>query len=850
MSRDWRAALRSENTPVLALSAVLWLASFVLWITVLRGADPISDSLSIPWWTIGIAMLITESWLVHVHFRTETGSFSFSELPIILGVLFTSPTWLLPAAVVGALVSMTLVRHSPAVKVAFNAGNTALRVALAFTVMQLLIGPLDPLEPLGWIVVGIAAVSTSAVEVLLLAGVISLSERRYQPKAVRNMLVFGLLVAVANTVQALIMGLLLLVEPYSLLLLGLTTVVLFIAYKAYIGERHQRERVEFLYASTRALSSSNEAIEASAKLLEEAAVMFRANSVELYLPEEGSRIDDVQGTVVTSKDRETSTRPMTVEEAASLHELTELAHTPLIVGSAGRLRRFVAELGYRDALVGAMDVGGDRSGLLIVADRLDNVSTFAEEDLQLFATLVQQASLALENDQLGQALSRTRSLERELAHQASHDALTGLPNRALLHRRLEEQVDFNHWGLSLLYVDLDDFKIVNDTMGHGAGDLVLTEAARRLSSSVRPTDTAARLGGDEFAVMLVDNDDPERVAARILESLGQPYEIEGQSINVGATIGLARHENDLSAATLISRADVAMYTAKEMGKSTIASYKPDMHSKVSAQQLLRSQIKTAVVDGQFTVLYQPIVELATARIVGAEALVRWVSPDGLLLPEGFISEAEKSGLIVPIDRFVFTQVLADLTEASTLGHGHLWFSSNLSMRTLQDDGLVQRVLAEVERSQVDPRSIVLEVTETALLHDPDLAARHLERLRAAGLRIALDDFGTGYSSLSYLRRFPVDILKIAQPFVGDLAEGDDLFVRAIIELGHTLGLRVLAEGIESRASLNRLLAHDCEDGQGYFFGRPMPFVDFLALLGSTPFAAPVNRSAFAPATRL
>lgn len=821
-----RASARSARQLVWAQIVLTFALAGSLWITVLWGAEPISDAASIPWWMIAIGFFVAESWVVLMHFRSESSSFSFFEIPMMLGLLFTDPTWMVPAVVIGSFVAQHMKKRLPIMKTAFNSANFALHVAVGWLLLDFFLGSADALKPASWAWVFLAAILSGVVELANIWIVLHIIEGRVTKARTQGMALFGFVVTVTNNVQALVMALLLKVEPLSLFLLGLTTLVLYVAYRSYLAEKDQRERVEFLYSSTRNLKSGDSGTPAGS-LVEEAAGMFRAAIVELHLAAVGPDPEDL-GTILTWHSGEMTSRDMAIEDRELVTRLAYDSSPALIVGSYGPCADYIADRGFKDAMIGALTSGEGRTSLLVVANRLGDVTTFMAEDLQLFDTLVQHAALALENDQLELAITQLRSLERELAHQASHDGLTGLANRAVLGRRLDELLQEDTPELSLIYVDLDDFKVVNDTLGHGAGDKVLIEAARRLQTCIRPTDLAVRLGGDEFAVLLIDNNEPERVARRVLASLNQSYFIEDdQSAAVGASAGLASWQRGLSASSLIAHADVAMYTAKEQGKGSVCVFQEEMRARVSARQTLRSQLRTAVAAEQFKVLYQPIVDLATGKVVAAEALVRWISPEGLLLPQGFIDEAERSGLIVPIDTFVFTQVLKDLNRLDAEGHHDLWLTSNLSMRTLQERDLVDRVRSEVAAAGMASSRIVLEVTETALMHDPDFTTAQLNRLRNEGMRVALDDFGTGYSSLSYLRRFPVDILKIAQPFVSDLDSGDDTFVRAMSTLGHTLGLGVLAEGIETEHQLRKLERLDIEYGQGYYFARPFD-IDSLA----------------------
>jgi len=830
---------------------MVWLHSYAtlavagyLWNRFMVGSVPIGGTVPVPWWVVAAGFLVAESWVVHMHFRSESGSFSFFEIPLIIGVLFVEPGLLIPAVVLGTLTSQLLHKRPP-IKMAFNVANFSFYVALTWVLLDRFAANHDALTPVGWIAVLAACLLASLAQLCNIWLVVSMSERNFQIPNLLQMFLFGSVVALSNSVQALVMALLLTIEPWSLVLLGFSTAVLFVSYRSYVSERDQRERVEFLYSSTRALKSADEVDAATASLVEEAAAMFRAGYVEIQLPWSNAKLDGAAepGRVLRWSDGVADVELMTLEQHDEISELATAATAPVIVDlDVGPLGAFAAERGFQDAMVGALASGEGRTGLIVVANRLGTLATFGAEDLQLFATLVQHAALALENDQLEHALTQLRSLERELAHQASHDTLTGLPNRALLGRHLVEQLDTVE-SLSLLYVDLDDFKLVNDTMGHAAGDQVLVEAARRLHTCIRPTDVAARLGGDEFAVLLVGNDRPLLTAERIVQLLGAPYDVdEDQIATIGASAGLSMSNAGDDALTMLSQADVAMYTAKERGKGNVAVFEPSMHVRASEQQRLRTQLRSAVADEQFQVVYQPIVELISGRIVAAEALVRWVSPDGLLLPHGFIGEAERSGLIVPIDSFVFSQVLADFAEIDDRGHTDLWVTSNLSMRTLQEPDLVRRISANVAAADVSIQRLVLEVTETALMRDPELASRQLNVLRDSGLRVALDDFGTGYSSLSYLRRFPVDILKVAQPFIADLDHGDEAFVRAMTDLGHTLGLTVLAEGIETRQALGRLRGLQVDLGQGYLFARPLPLEQLLAALDEQMISGPKHPS--------
>jgi diguanylate cyclase (GGDEF)-like protein/PAS domain S-box-containing protein len=438
-----------------------------------------------------------------------------------------------------------------------------------------------------------------------------------------------------------------------------------------------------------------------------------------------------------------------------------------------------------------------------------------------------------------------KQLEAQLQHNAFHDALTGLANRALFADRLEHALDRTDRGqtpVAVLFVDLDDFKAVNDGSGHGAGDALLTAVADRLRRVLRPGDTVARLGGDEFAVLLEDagTEHAEATAARLLAVLAEPFPAAGTEVRISASIGIAvgaagLHDSD----ELLRHADVAMYAAKEAGKGRSAVFAPDMDSAIIGQLRMKAELARAVERGEFTVHYQPTVELASGRFAGVEALVRWQHPErGLVPPLDFIPLAESTGLIVPIGRFVLREACRQMRawHDAYPAEPPMTVSVNLSARELDEPGLVASVRAALEESGLDAAHLVLEITESLLLVDLPTTLRVLLELRALGVRLAVDDFGTGYSSLAYLENLPVDILKIDKSFDDRIGQSADagltqpVMVSAISKLGHALHLQLVAEGIEQEEQVSTLQHLDCQYGQGYFFARPLPSDALTALL--------------------
>jgi len=427
-------------------------------------------------------------------------------------------------------------------------------------------------------------------------------------------------------------------------------------------------------------------------------------------------------------------------------------------------------------------------------------------------------------------VTERRALEDQLAYQAFHDSLTGLANRALFTERITHAIERGTRRRNLfavLFVDLDDFKTVNDSLGHAAGDELLVTVAQRIRASIRPEDTCARLGGDEFAVMIESVADAEgaiTVARRILETMAQPFVIAGSDVSVQGSVGIALGSGGQTASEVMRSADLAMYRAKSEGKGTFALYEPSMHELVLERLGLKADLQRAVVAEEFDVHYQPIVALQSGGVVGVEALVRWKHPErGLVLPGEFIGLAEETGVILPLGRHVLNEACRQVASWRQRGHSGLGISVNLSAKQLASRQLPFEVADALAGSSLDASALTLEITESTLL-DNQIVIGRLDELKRIGVRIAIDDFGTGYSSLNYLRRFPVDTLKIAKAFIDDLGTNDeqDRLVAAILRLGSTMGLETIAEGIEREQQLDRLRSLKCRYGQGFLYSRPVP----------------------------
>jgi diguanylate cyclase (GGDEF)-like protein/PAS domain S-box-containing protein len=441
-------------------------------------------------------------------------------------------------------------------------------------------------------------------------------------------------------------------------------------------------------------------------------------------------------------------------------------------------------------------------------------------------------------------ISERKQFEEQLSHQAFHDQITGLANRALFQDRVShalERQTRDGSPVAVLFMDLDDFKTINDSLGHAAGDQLLVALAERLVGRLRTADTAARLGGDEFGVLLEDGDDDgltaADVAGRILETLEEPFDLDGTEVYARASIGISVAEPDDpvgSADELLRNADVAMYMAKEGGKARYQLFEPAMHDTALRRLELRAAMQRAIDHDEFRLFYQPVIELPTGKITGVEALIRWFDPEkGIVPPLDFIPLAEETGLIVPIGRWVLMEACSHAARlAETFAALDLHMAVNLSARQIARPEIVEEVREALAASGLDPGKLVLEITESVMIHDMDLAIGRLKELKTLGVQLAIDDFGTGYSSLNYVRRFPVDILKVDKSFIDGVTEGGEssALTAAVIELASILNLKPVAEGIERADQLEQLIAMKCDLGQGFLFAKPLPTDELEDLL--------------------
>ena len=438
-----------------------------------------------------------------------------------------------------------------------------------------------------------------------------------------------------------------------------------------------------------------------------------------------------------------------------------------------------------------------------------------------------------------EAITERKLHEAEIQFQATHDALTGLPNRTLLYDRMQQAVlHSERYGniTAIAFLDLDQFKFINDSLGHQVGDELLKITAQRLTSCLRESDTVARQGGDEFVLLLTSHPNEESITQtmqRVLHEVAQPWMANDLEFRITCSIGVTLCPSDgRDVETLLKNADSAMYKAKELGRNNFQYFAAEMNNTVTDRLALLNRLRQAIPNNEFVLHYQPKIDLASGKIIGSEALIRWNSDEGIISPASFIPLAEETGLIIQIGEWVLRTACRQNRTWQLAGHPPIPVSVNLSPRQLARGNiveLVERILAEIG---MEAKYLELEITESVMATDVEKSFALLTRLRAQGVKISLDDFGTGYSSLSYLKSFPVDTLKIDQSFIRDIATNPDsaAIIKAIVSLGHNLNLTVLAEGIETEEQFQFLLKNGCNEGQGYLMSKPVTCHAFIQLL--------------------
>jgi diguanylate cyclase (GGDEF)-like protein len=800
----------------------------VLFLTSVHGTPPLAHP-HLPWWAIAVGFLLAEACVVHLAFRRSAHSFSLADIPFVFALLFASGDGFLVGALLGSAVVYVCRRLAP-IKLAFNLAQLAVVACVAVIIMHAIALPEQPLEPRTWIALYVATLTTGALTIACIAGAIAIAEGGMSLTTLRQMFAMDGLVTATNSSIAIAAALVVSTDARAVFVLLVPALSVLALYRAYVSERQRHEKLEFLYEANRALARSPEVAEAIEGVLARSLDAFRSELAEIVLiGADGTPLRTTYG----PGDERVTMAEVSRDAAERIARLVEgdRAAVSLLPPFDGALRPYFEQRRIRHAMIAVLPGENRIVGTIMLANRFGIERGYTAEDVRLLETLANNVSVALQYDRLEQAVVKLRTLQEQLRHQAYHDPLTDLPNRSLFMERIRTELAGGESSSVVLFIDVDDFKVVNDSLGHGVGDALLVSIARRLRHSVRPQDIVARLGGDEFAVMLPSVKDPPSegrgVATRVLQAFETPFHAGSDLVSVHLSIGIADSHGGGDPDQLMRDADLAMYQAKAKGKSRFEFYEPSMAAAMLLRHDLKEELGKAIEREEIVVQYQPIVSLATGQIDAAEALVRWEHPvRGLVPPAEFIPLAEETGLIRALGHYVLTEACrqARRWDAADGDERRLRMHVNLSVAELRDPDLVPDVLARLHESGLAPDQLVLEITESQLLRDaPDSGAR-FEELRGLGVRIALDDFGTGYSSLSYLHSLPLDSLKIAKPFVDGLTGGgrEANFVGMILDLARTLELEVIAEGIETPEQLAALRALGAELGQGYLLGRPSP----------------------------
>ncbi len=818
------AFLRRElglEAKIWLLTSVVALATTLAYLGLVQPLGTGPSELDVPWLFVAAGFAAAERWVVHLHFRRSTHSLSLGELPLVAGLLFLPAHELVLAGLVGSSVALAFDREIPTFKAFFNLAQFTLGTCVALFVIEGLVNLRDPLDPMVWLAVFAAVSAATLIADICVGAAVTIAEGKLEAQQRIDMLLTNWTVALSNTCLALAIAAVVSARPEGGLLLVPPTVLLMAAYRAYLSERRRNAELEFLYEATRTLSRSSEIVPELEALLERTASAFRVGAVDLVLfsaePNRSAR---------SSLSRENGARmlePIDEPLAESLRALAGGLSGPVETHRVHDLgqREYFRSRGMENGVLAPLHGEAGCVGLFAIAGRESVDRNFTEEDLRLLETLTGNVTVALQYDRLEQAVRQLESLQQELERKALYDSLTQLANRSLFQNRLEHALRSRRPGVCVLLLDIDEFKAVNDSHGHHAGDELLRAVADRLRECLREGDTAARLGGDEFALLLDRSGgevDAVTVARRLLADFEGRIDVAGERVRVHVSIGIAVGAPGKDGPEeMMRKADVALYEAKRRGKSQYRIFHPSMRDALRKRRTLAFELERAVSDEELTVVYQPVVSLSECKPVALEALVRWNHPErGLMAPGEFIAFAEETGAVVEIGAIVLERVVEQAAKLRIPIH------ANVCAPELVDPGFLDRLDALVDIHQLPPELLVFELTERAFVGDDPVPIAVLEALHKRGMGVAVDDFGTGYSSLAYLSRLPVDTMKIPKQFIDEVTGSREhhALARAVIELGSALDLKVIAEGIETPEQIAALRAFGCDLGQGFYYGMP------------------------------
>ena len=821
-TRAWRHPFRARPRQWWAVATVvLGLLVSSVSVGLAIGLGPIPQTpgavASLLWITAMAA--VVETFVLHIQVKREAQTLALSEIPLVAGLAFAPPGALVAGLVLGGALAYVVHRRQRGLKLAYNLTLKLTDGVVAVALFDLVAGEGSGH---GWrwmLAIYVAVAAAALLDAVATQLVIGLHEQSLSMRGMLSDIAIYPILALGVGTVAMVGAFAYEASPLSVLPAGGAGVFLVVGYRAYsrLSERHLS--LERLYRFSQAVTSTPEVNETLGSVLSQAKELLRSEHAEITF----FGTDESSVRVALSPSGRLLRDNLVVDPGDPLAPLGGEDITPLLMGRGTRespARAHLTARRWREAIIVPLRGDAGVIGTLAVADRLGDVRTFDLSDMRLLETVANHAGVALQNSRLID----------QLRHESLHDALTGLPNRVLLQRRVAEELekvrDGASRGCAVMIMDLDGFKDVNDTLGHHHGDDLLKAVAGRTDRAAGAGTTVARLGGDEFALLVPDCDDGAQaraVALEVLDALGHPTDLEGIPVQVGASIGVSlapAHAADPSG--LLKCADVAMYTAKSAGGG-VRVYDASLDTSSPARLALVMDLRAALENGEIAVHVQPKADLATGEVRGVEVLARWDHPtQGVLGPDEFIPLAERAGLMRPLTVQVLDQALAACARWRAGGQA-ISVAVNLSARSLGDVELYDAVGDLLAAHGVPPHLLTLEITESTVMSDPEQAVASLQRLRSLGIRLAIDDFGIGYSSLSNLRRLPVHELKIDKSFVAEMGPGldDVMIVRSIVDLGRNLGLDVVAEGVETGLVWHELAAMGCHYAQGYLVARPM-----------------------------
>ncbi len=784
------------------------------------------------WWGLLAAFYVSEWLVVSMRYGGRAHAFTMGGIPLVVGLLAVAPVELLAVVAMSTVVFVGTRRREPLVMLILLVGRRLIEASAAITIFKLAASSSDPFGPTGWIVAMAAAVGAYMLGHVLFSMASSVQGLTSSFGESVEAYGFGAFVTLVNAVLGTLVAEALFSEPRAAGFAAIPALALYGGYRAYARSRNERVRLRSLYDATRDLHAAPQLEHSLISAAGHAREMFDSEFCEIVLELGGER--NGFRTMVGPGEHSVAMDPVDLERWRLVWERAAADAAPFVIDRSGSLASSAGDrrLPIVAAMVAPVRVGESHIGIVVVANPVDDAALFSRSDLRLLAALSEQVAVAVDNGQLEDSMAELTELKAELQHQALHDGLTGLANRSLFGESVFHALQMTRRtgsDVAVLFMDLDDFKEINDSLGHAAGDELLMAASNLLRSACEPEDTIARLGGDEFGVLLEDVSgvhDATEAAQKILNAFNAPMRISGRAVQADVSIGIAFGRYGDTSNQVLRNADAAMYAAKGGGKGTFRVFESSMHAEVVAQLKLREDLEAAIARQELRLLYQPIVNLADGSLCGFEALVRWQhSLKGWQNPASFIPFAEETGLIHDIGRWVLWEAARrckEWVEVLSPEPGTFKVTVNLSARQLDDESIVAEVGRVLSEMEFDPSFLVLEITETAMMN---AAPERLDELHALGVPLAIDDFGTGYSSLASLHKLALDVLKIDQVFVQGITDKEDdasPFVGTMVGLGQALGLQTIVEGIETKEQLEKLRELGCDTGQGFYFAKPLP----------------------------